>query len=354
MFYSLLPIFRFPEKFLFVSNVALLVLAAAGIDTLVAHCKKRKLPPAFVSVFLVVVLATDLYISHQNLNPHYSADIYTRPQTNMRPILEDTDLHRVYVDKASPPWMGPPQTLLDHHARWQLLTMPNLGLIQGLSHAGGTSGLELKYQYFITEILSRTWAEKLLFLKLANVKYIVSSQPLMQESALEGQIKNVGPMVYRLEANLPRAWLVGQIMATTGTGLKDILEYDFNPSQSALGPVELATRYRNPFFSPVGEIEYINSNRIKIQIETDRPSVLVLSESAYPGWRVYVNGEENEILWLNLFFQGVEIEAGRHEVEFVYRPENFFLYLGLSVISGIILCLVRRVVCSGRPFAAKT
>ena len=103
----------------------------------------------------------------------------------------------------------------------------------------------------------------------------------------------------------------------------------------------------------VDEIEYAGGSRIRLRVATDRPAVLVLSESAYPGWEVYVNGEEQKVLWLNFFFQGVEMAAGQHEVEFVYRPRNFSLYVGLSMASLAMLWLVRRVVLTGLPFRGK-
>ena len=72
---------------------------------------------------------------------------------------------------------------------------------------------------------------------------------------------------------------------------------------------------------------------IEIVLTAQEPSVLVLSESAYPGWRVYVDGEERPCLWLNLLFQGVEVEKGKHHIRFVFRPKGFTLYLALSIVS---------------------
>ena len=61
-------------------------------------------------------------------------------------------------------------------------------------------------------------------------------------------------------------------------------------------------------------------NSVAIEVETERPGVLVLHDIYYPGWEVSVDGERRPVLRTNLLFRGVEVEAGRHRVEFQFRP----------------------------------
>ncbi|MFC1532329.1 YfhO family protein [Thermodesulfobacteriota bacterium] len=101
-------------------------------------------------------------------------------------------------------------------------------------------------------------------------------------------------------------------------------------------------------------ISYKQNNRIHIELTAESPGILVLSESSYPGWQVFVDGEEKECLWLNLLFQGVEVEKGKHNIEFVYRPKYFSLFSTISLVSLIIFVFiwfyyslsVRKKVCS--------
>lgn len=339
LFYKIFPIFRFPEKFIFVCNFSLLVIAAHGVDTVIGPLQRIQIRPVFVTMLLISTLATDLFISHRYLNPVCSASAYYQYHSDLKPVVDDTAMFRIFVDTGQGPDTVKPQTILDHHAKWQLLMMPNLGLLHDLSHVGGKTGMELKYQYFITEILSKSWPEKITFLKMANVKYIVSTHPLEKEPALAGRIEKINPSVYLLKENLPRAWLVGRVLATKGATLSDFVKYSFDPARSAMGAVDVSSRHSSPDFSTVDKIEYPPGNRISIQVDAKRPSVLVLSESAYPGWKVYVDGVEKDLLWLNLFFQGVEINKGHHKIEFVFYPENFSLFLALSVVSFIILMI---------------
>jgi hypothetical protein len=223
-------------------------------------------------------------------------------------------------------------TIFNHHIKWQTLLMPNLGILHKLNHVGGTSGLELRYQYLITEMLLKPWPEKIRFLRLANVKYVISSKELGGNPDLKGQIEKVNTIVYKIRGYLPRAWMVGQLHPIRKGTVDELIDGSFNPEYSALAKGKIVDRYNEPFFKKISKIAYHNNSKIHIEVTAKKPGILVISESSYPGWKVFVNGKEKECLWLNLLFQGVEIETGKHEIDFEYRPKYFNLFLFISVI----------------------
>lgn len=61
-------------------------------------------------------------------------------------------------------------------------------------------------------------------------------------------------------------------------------------------------------------------NAVTLEVTADRPGVAVLHDIYYPGWEVWVDGERKPLLRVNLLFRGVEVSAGRHRVEFRFRP----------------------------------
>jgi uncharacterized membrane protein YfhO len=61
-------------------------------------------------------------------------------------------------------------------------------------------------------------------------------------------------------------------------------------------------------------------NSVVIDVDSTEMGVLVLHDIFYPGWEVSVDGERKPILRTNLLFRGVEVTAGRHRVEFRFRP----------------------------------
>jgi hypothetical protein len=76
----------------------------------------------------------------------------------------------------------------------------------------------------------------------------------------------------------------------------------------------------------------------KIEILAEGPGTLILSEIAYPGWEVKIDG--NNATWFPVFdiLRGVELTPGTHLVEFVYRPKTVYFGLLISLIGlGIVL-----------------
>ena len=79
----------------------------------------------------------------------------------------------------------------------------------------------------------------------------------------------------------------------------------------------------------------------KVVIEADLPQAgfLVLSDSYYPGWKVFVDGEEDRILRANYIMRAVRLSPGHHQVEFIYDPSSFKLGLAIS-LATLFLILV--------------
>ena len=64
----------------------------------------------------------------------------------------------------------------------------------------------------------------------------------------------------------------------------------------------------------------------------DKAGIVSAAIPCEKGWRVYVDGEEQEIIPVNYGFSGVLIQPGAHEIEFRY--ETPMLKLG-AIVSGI-------------------
>ena len=61
-------------------------------------------------------------------------------------------------------------------------------------------------------------------------------------------------------------------------------------------------------------------NRVVLEVDADRPGVLVLHDLYYPGWEVYVDGVQQPLLRANILFRGVEVPPGHHVVKFSFKP----------------------------------
>jgi len=135
-------------------------------------------------------------------------------------------------------------------------------------------------------------------LGLLNVRYVVSEFDL-SINELNFQEKIGETRIYENLRALPRAWV-----QPTG-----------DDGEISIHPVEKLD------WSP---------NRIGIIAKG--PGMLVLSEIAYPGWLVSVDGESGSAVKVYNILRGVQLDSGRHEIVFSFHP--FSVYLG---IAGFIL-----------------
>lgn len=83
-----------------------------------------------------------------------------------------------------------------------------------------------------------------------------------------------------------------------------------------------------------------DSVRIKANVDSDR-AILVLSDLWYPGWQVYVNGNQSPVYRVNNTSKGVLLPNGPSDVKFVYRPTNWNLSILITIMSlGLVAILL--------------
>jgi hypothetical protein len=81
----------------------------------------------------------------------------------------------------------------------------------------------------------------------------------------------------------------------------------------------------------------------ELQASLERPGLLVLAESDYPGWQATVDGDPTPIHVANLAFRAISLPAGEHSVRFEYRPgwlRPSLLLAGLSLVLGLLALLL--------------
>jgi hypothetical protein len=90
------------------------------------------------------------------------------------------------------------------------------------------------------------------------------------------------------------------------------------------------------------EIVFAGSQRVEIRAELDRPGLVVLSDLFYPGWIARVisaDGQATDVpLWrTNRIMRGVALPAGRHRIEFAFRPTLFYVGMTITLVSWLAL-----------------
>jgi len=80
-----------------------------------------------------------------------------------------------------------------------------------------------------------------------------------------------------------------------------------------------------------------DTNKIVMSVYSPVSSLLVLSDTWYPGWKASVAGKETEVYRVNYAFRGITVPKGTYTVLFWYDPVSFRWGVGISGFSLVIL-----------------
>jgi hypothetical protein len=179
---------------------------------------------------------------------------------------------------------------------------------------------------------------------MLNVKYIISPLPLTDFSF---KLISAHPAyIYENETVMPRAFFPQRIerFARDEDLLARIKMPGFDPRETACiisgGREGKDARIpENDAARLAWNIEWTgySPQRCSLKTKTNKPGLLVVSDTYYPGWKAFVDGRESPLVKVNHFMRGVVVGQGDHEVLFVFQPAIFILGL---CISAIMLCIV--------------
>ena len=236
----------------------------------------------------------------------------------------DPTLYRVaYLPEAIPD----PSHRFVSELRWNVLT----GLVHGFPQAVGLPWNPFDLQTF-TDYQKAINLDSP-FYDFQGVKYLVAlKESTLPEKWVQRSIDSPTLTVYENSQMLPRAFMVfaSLVEPEPAQALNLIKEGQFDPAQTVL------LTAGTPFSGEVGisdvTITEISNNSLALQVESEKPGYLVVSDSFYPGWRAFVNDDEQEILRANYHFRALFLQAGQHTVRFEYRST--------AVIYGTLITLI--------------
>ncbi len=177
---------------------------------------------------------------------------------------------------------------------------------------------------------------------LLGVSYVVTEQPLPEDEALR-LIHQAGTvLIYERPSGLPVARLVpsAQVLSDQ-SALAQMTQAEFDPSQVVLVS-ETPDCVRDELTAPfIGETQVVTHYPGYWQVETHSNawSLLVMSETAYSGWRVTVDGQDEPWYTAYTAVRAVCVPPGQHQVEWVFDPWTVKVGMGLSglMVLGVII-----------------
>jgi uncharacterized membrane protein YfhO len=84
-------------------------------------------------------------------------------------------------------------------------------------------------------------------------------------------------------------------------------------------------------------IKSYKSQDVQIEASLDRSGILVLNDTAYPGWTASVDGHPAAWVDANYLFRGVFLSPGKHIVRFRYQPKSFSRGAAISGLTAAAL-----------------
>jgi hypothetical protein len=137
--------------------------------------------------------------------------------------------------------------------------------------------------------------------------------------------------IYENGRPLPRAWLSSETRVLNESAMLEVIRNarfadgtNWDPATTGLIEAPLAGDVR-PQSQGTAQIVRYEPNRIDVSTKADGPSLLVLGENHYPGWRTYVDGRAVDTLRVDYNLRGAVLPAGEHLVEFSYQPKSLLI-----------------------------
>jgi membrane protein YfhO len=309
-----------------------------GLLVLLVGKKCGLLRESLFNVLLIAVVFVDLSSAHQPLQYLIKPDFVT----NSRRVLDapDSEPARLFYTPGgsnlhpSDYYFSREPSFSEFNALVFDNLLPNAGVFYGFDYMQEIDALgRWPYDAFLY-FANRLSPEPLYrMLGVLNVKYVISFKPLEKSAlVLVRQFPEYPSWLYRIEQVVPRIYIVNQSIEETDPFkvMERLSKENFRPLQEVVLDRKVNIVPKEPFHGEAKIEEYKNQT-VTIHAALNGAGILILADSFYPGWRVYVDGIEKEIVRANLFFRAVKLEAGGHRVEFRYEPRSFRLGLMISL-----------------------
>lgn len=179
---------------------------------------------------------------------------------------------------------------------------------------------------------------------LLGVKYFITPPWLSLGRVFPLVYNDNEVLIYKNPIVLDRAWVVRDLRLAKNAKEAQALVFDpdFYPSRIAVvedaGVIErLKENDKQAAVVDSVKITEYEATRVVISAELKRAGLLILSDTFYPGWEVSVNDVAGEPVRVDGLFRGVELDAGKSQVVWSYRPRSFR--------AGVMLCGVSIIIC---------
>ena len=293
-----------------------------------------------VMVFMVAILALDLFLANYGFYSSIPWELYRQPHEFVSAIVERGKTDRYFVTPKT-------HKTYDRFPRDKAAMSAAYAPLSGLYAVEGTEVLRIaQYDLFINwmKILSSI-KEAERFFDIAGIRYVVSIVKLNEAHFTLLRGMNIGdePLyLYEYDDYPGRFLLFSRIRSVPDE--KSMIDALADRKIDLRQEMIVLSKEAQPHvpISAQGKVELVRyePNNLVLNCRTDQGAFLYVSDTYYPGWRAYVDGQRTEIFRANLAFRAVKVPPGEHTVLFRYVPTSFYAGLVLTAIGFILSCLL--------------
>jgi hypothetical protein len=351
--------FRIPQRTMVFIGLGLAVLTGFGADILY-----KKIPPKLPALkklllpAVIIIVIINLFAFNTKQNATYDTQSWLSKPDTVKFLEKDSDYFRINTialyaaaHYAANGWSGD----LTPYFNYRNMLSANSNMIYAVPGIKGRSSLAIKRFTEFESLLSgeinvsyktNTASVPVSALKrigLENGKYIISffnlENPHLKLRMQVPFYPGFPPVkVYENGKFMPRAFIVpqGKILTSREQILHALEKMDFDPRKTVILEESIAHGSHSTEGSSARITTY-SAEEVLIDTDLTDDGFLFLSDTYYPGWKVFIDDKEGEILQANYLFRAVALKKGKHKIRFVYKPMYFKAGAGISSLTFLLL-----------------
>jgi hypothetical protein len=316
---------------LLAAAIGLYLLRPAGAGTgFLTRSRWQGVVVAFVTI--------DLLVAAYPLIPTMPDSIFKTPIATAAPLKRHSQFPRYFVDQEFAY-----QVTFNHYftfddfgprdeAYWQSFRstlVPNLGVHAQLPSANNNDPLVVDRWQTLAGIINLSGPNQSdLLPAIMGVQYKINGYSASDQTPA-GDI-NIQPV----NNALPHAYFVGGVRyAATATEALTLLlgpHFDYRREVVIIGEGQDRRPQRA---EGTVTVTALSNNSISLNVVTEEPGYLVVTDTYYPGWVATIDDEPVPLSLANVTFRAVYVEPGVHTVIMRYRPVSFYAGLVITVIT---------------------
>ncbi len=329
-------------------------MAAVWLAAVLALQLHRLRPGTWLPWVLAGLVAFDLALAGRRINPTVPAGLFSAVPPAAALVAEHVGDGRFYRAPMEAPPLRTPSGDVHWFYRWTQEVLQGylaasylIPVIFHDDYDGLAPSRVMKLKWTLEAV---PWDQRLPLLAAGAVRVLVTGDELRLPGVEKlGTIHSTGTSrrfhVYENTRAARRLELVTAYakVASEADAVSTMLAPGFDPRQHAVvqGEVpEADLACRGAGRAVVAQRSF---HHRRIEVNTECPGLLVLSEVFYPGWEVTVDGRPAILLRANVAFSAVWLKAGEHRVEWRYVPRSFRLGLLITALTlGVLIWIDRR------------